>query len=456
MSWNPKYAILIGTSTLITYFSGLLIEGADKRFEGEKSVKLKKFWVFGSLFTNLGILFLFKYYNFFTSSLTRLFSLFNITLQIPTFDFLLPVGISFYTFQALSYTIDVYRGDIKAEKNLGKYALFVAFFPQLVAGPIEKSKDLLYQFDEEHSFDYRRAKSGLVLMLWGFFEKMVVADRLAIFVNTVYNNPNNYKGMEIIVATIFFAFQIYCDFASYSDIARGAAEVMDFRLSTNFRQPYLSKSIKEFWRRWHITLGAWFKDYLYIPLGGNRCSKPRNYFNIMTVFLISGLWHGAAANFVIWGALHGAYQVIGDILRPIKDKAIEKLHIKADVFGFRVFQVIITFILVDFAWIFFRANTFTDAKILIKNMMYFNPWVFTSGSIYKLGLDFKDFRVAIIGIIIVIIVDLLKRNGNLRIKLEEQNVLFKWALYMVTVICILVFGMYGPGFNAQQFIYFQF
>jgi len=300
MSWSPKYAVLIGASTLITYFSGLLIQRANKLEDENKAIKQKRFLVFMSFFSNLSILFLFKYFNFFMAHLAKIFSLANISFDVPSFDFLLPVGISFYTFQALSYTMDVYRKDIEAEKNLGKYALFVSFFPQLVAGPIEKSKDLLHQFDEKHCFDYDRVKKGLILMLWGLFQKLIIADRLAILVNTVYNNPTNYRGFEIVIATIFFAFQIYCDFSSYSDIARGAAEVMGFRLSMNFRQPYFSKSIKEFWRRWHITLGGWFKDYLYIPLGGNRRGKLRNYFNIMVVFVVSGLWHGASMTFIIW------------------------------------------------------------------------------------------------------------------------------------------------------------
>ncbi|MEL5865693.1 MBOAT family O-acyltransferase, partial [Clostridium cochlearium] len=315
---------------------------------------------------------------------------------------------------AVSYTVDVYRKDVKAERNLGKYALFVSFFPQLVAGPIERSKDLLHQFNEKHYFDYYRVKDGLLLMLWGFFQKILIADRLAILVNNVYNAPQNYRGLEIVIATIFFALQIYCDFASYSNIARGAAEVMGFELSINFKQPYFSKSIKEFWRRWHITLGAWFKDYLYIPLGGNRRSKLRNYFNTMIVFLISGLWHGAAINFIIWGGLHGIYIVVGDILKPLKEKIISTFKIKPNSKGLKLIKIIITFILVDFAWIFFRAGSFTLSKTIIRNMLYFNPGIFASGRIYELGLDEKDFKIAILGILIVLIVDILQVNNNVR------------------------------------------
>lgn len=456
MSWNPKYAILIGTTTIITYFSGLLIEKANEISDEEKSIKLKRFWVLMSFASNLGILFLFKYYNFFMSSIERVLALVDITVAIPSFDYLLPVGISFYTFQALSYTMDLYRKDVKVEKNLVKYALFVSFFPQVLAGPIEKSKNLLHQFDEKHSFDYYRVRNGLILMLWGFFQKIVIADRLAILVNTVYNNPDKYRGLEIIIATVFYAFQIYCDFSSYSDIARGAAEIMGFRLSVNFKQPYFSRSIKEFWRRWHISLSSWFKDYLYIPLGGNRCSKLRNYINIMIVFLVSGLWHGASMNFLIWGGLHGIYQVAGNILKPAKEKIIDIFNIKTDVFSFKVFQVLINFVLVDFAWIFFRANSFSGAILLIKNMFYFNPWIFYSGDIYKLGLDSKDFKVAVLGIIMVLIVNYIQRTKSARIELSKQNIGFRWIIYFAAIIFIIIFGVYGPGYSKQEFIYFQF
>lgn len=456
MCWNPKYAVLMAVSTIITYVSGLLIEKADNISDEKKSIKLKKFWVFMSFASNLSILFLFKYFKFFTRTITRIFAIFNISIAMPVFDFLLPVGISFYTFQALSYTMDVYRKDIRAEKNLGKYALFVSFFPQLVAGPIEKSKDLLYQFNEKHNFDYNRAKSGLLLMIWGYFQKVLVADRLAILVNKVYNNPWDYKGFEIIVATIFFAFQIYCDFCSYSDIARGAAEVMGFRLTKNFERPYFSKSIKEFWRRWHITLGAWFKDYLYFPLGGSRCSKSRKYFNIMVVFLTSGLWHGAAINFIIWGGLHGIYQVIGDILKPSREKLIKAFKIKTNTFVYKLFQVLLTFILVDFAWIFFRANRFSDARTLITNMMNFNPEIFVNGSIYNLGLGSKDFIMAVLSIVIVLIINMLQRDKSLRVQISKRNTVFRWTLYLAALLSILIFGIYGPGCSAQQFIYFQF
>ncbi|MGH4139523.1 MBOAT family O-acyltransferase [Clostridium sp.] len=456
MSINPKYAIFIAISTVITYISGLLIENANKISNEKKSTKLKRFWVFASLSSNLGILLLFKYYNFLNASLTRILNIFNISFHMPYFRYLLPLGISFYTLQAISYLVDVYRKDVVAQKNIGKFALFLSFFPTVVSGPIEKSKNMLHQFDEKHTFDYNRVKYGLLLMLWGTFVKLVVADRLAVLVNTVYSNPNNYKGFATIIATVFFTFQIYCDFMSYSDIARGAAQVLGFKVTNNFKQPYLSRSIRQFWSRWHISLTSWFKDYLYFPLGGNRRGKLRTYYNIMIVFIVSGLWHGATTNFIIWGGLHGFYQISAYLLKPIKEKTIKTFKIKTEVFSYKLGQMIIIFILVNFAWIFFRATSFLSAITIIKNSFYFNPWILTDGSIFKLGLGSKDFLIVIIGLVLVIIVDMMQRKINLQVQLSKQNIMFRWVIYLVAVLVILVFGMYGPGFSMQQFIYSQF
>lgn len=456
MCWNPKYIILIGTTTIITYITGLLIESSGNIKDEKKSLNIKRLLVFLSVTSNLGILFLFKYYSFFTNSLIRLFSYFHIALNVPSFDHMIPVGISFYTFQALSYTIDVYRKDVKAEKNFGKYALYISFFPQLLAGPIAKAKNSLYKFEEKHYFDYERVKDGLLLMLWGYFQKTMVADKIAQLVNTVYDAPEKYKGFEIVIATVFYAFQIYCDFSSYSNIATGAAEVMGFSLPRNFERPYFSKSIKEFWRRWHMSLTSWFKDYLYFPLGGSRCSKARNYFNVAVVFLTSGLWHGSNFTFAAWGLLHGIYYILESILKPVKKKLTQAFNINTDAYGYKVVQVLTTFVLVDFAWLFFRANSFRNALLLIKNMISFNPEIFIDGSLFKLGLRPLDFLAAMIGIIIVIIADLLQRRVNIRNELSKRNMAFRWLVYMMSVLCILIFGTYGDGNTSQQFIYLKF
>ena len=289
MCWNPAYALLMLFSTAVTYLCALALHGvqhgrrAAKRTQAQRD-RLKKICVAASFTANLGVLAYFKYSNFFIENINALLAHLGAVWQAPTVDVLLPVGISFYTFQALGYTVDVYRGEMPAQKNFLKYALFVSFFPQLVAGPIERSANLLRQFDEKHTLRFSQLRSGFMLMLWGYFLKLVIADRAAIFVNAVYNDPAVYTGWYQIVASVLFAFQIYCDFAGYSIIARGAAEMMGFRLIDNFNAPYLSCSVSEFWRRWHISLSGWFRDYLYIPLGGSRCSAARRRFNLMVVF----------------------------------------------------------------------------------------------------------------------------------------------------------------------------
>ncbi|MCD2345557.1 MBOAT family O-acyltransferase [Clostridium guangxiense] len=449
---HPKYIILLLGTTFISYLSGLLIEASDKK----QSEKVKKSVLIGSILCNIGFLFLFKYYDFFMDIAKQALASVHIYINMPKLGLALPVGISFYTFEAVGYIIDVYRRKIKAEKNLAKYALFIAFFPQLLAGPIERAKHMLSQFEAKHSFNYEKVKSGLLLILWGLFQKLVVADRLSKLVDTVFSNPDTYKGFNVVIASIFFTFQIYCDFSGYSDMAIGVARVLGFELTRNFERPYFSKSVREFWRRWHITLCSWFKDYLYIPLGGNRCSKIKNYRNIMIVFIVSGLWHGAALNFIVWGTLHGVYQVVEKILEPLKNKVVQKLKINDQAIWYKCSQVLITFILVDFAWIFFKANTLSTAVKLIKNMFYFNPWVFTDGSLYNLGLTYKEFIISLLGIAVILAVNFLQRKNILYKELKDKNIAARWSVYLAIVVIIIIFGVYGPEYNPQQFIYFQF
>ena len=302
MAWNPKLIILILITIFINYTAALYIYKYKKQ-KGKKILIL-------TLFIDFGLLFIFKYLGFMNDTLLALF---GDNWPIKTLNIILPMGISFYTFQAASYTIDVYRGTIKPERHFGIFALFVMFFPQLVAGPIERSENLLPQFYEKHKFDFERIISGLRIMMWGFFKKIVIADRAATAVNAIYNSAQSYSGLYLVIATVLFAFQIYCDFSGYSDIAKGCARVLGFRLMDNFKNPYLSGSIKEFWRRWHISLSTWFMDYIYIPLGGNRAGKLKKYRNLIVTFLISGLWHGANWTFVLWGGIHGIYQVVGQM-----------------------------------------------------------------------------------------------------------------------------------------------
>lgn len=456
MSWNVKFLVIILAITFITYLSGIFISKAESIEDEERRIKLKKLSVAFSFIFSLGILFFFKYYDFAIDNINEVLDVLHLRIVIPSFDILMPVGLSFYTLQALSYSVDVYRGDTKVERNFGKYALFVSFFPQLVSGPISKSKDLLKQFDCSNDFDYLRVKNGLLIMLWGFFQKLVIADRIAVVVNSVYNNYTSYSGSVVIVASILYAFQIYCDFSSYSDMARGAAQVMGIDIINNFDRPYFSKSIAEFWRRWHRSLGGWFRDYLYFPLGGSRKGNFKRYRNIMIVFLASGLWHGASWNFVIWGFLHGAYQIIGYELKPVRNKLLEITKIEKGSFLHKIIQILTVFILVDFAWIFFRANSFSQATYMIKSMFIFNPWVLFDGTMYTLGLDEKDFLVGVLSIIFLIIVSLYRRDKSVLNTIEKQNTIIRWIMYFSFIFFIIIFGMYGPGAGAQEFIYFQF
>ncbi len=460
MSWSARYAILIGTSTVITWFCGIMLNYFNDT-KNKKIVWHKNIIVILCVVANLGILFFFKYFNFSIDILNYLLLHFDIS-TVERFNIVLPVGISFYTFQALSYVIDVYRGDISAEKNILKYGLFVSFFPQLVAGPIERSKNLLTQIQDLSSrklFDYDRIANGFIIMLWGYFIKMMIADRAAVLVDTVYNSWQNYGSTELILATILFAVQIYCDFSGYSLIAIGAAQVMGFSLMENFNVPYFANNIKDFWSRWHISLSTWFRDYLYIPLGGNRCSKLRKYFNLMVTFLCSGLWHGAALTYILWGGVHGVYQIMGQELKPIKDKIFNMFNVKTDADSFKLGQIICTFILTDFAWIFFRANSFGDAKGIICSIFTeFNPWVLLDGTLGLLGLDYAELTILLLSCMLLFVVDLIKYKRGLRLDsfLDQQNTPFRWAWIMIISIIILVFGVYGNAYDAQAFIYFQF
>lgn len=458
MSWNATYALLMGASTLITYFSGLLI--------GVKSIYVtkgkKKAILIVCLVANLGILGLFKYANFVIESINSILGLFHISLIQNSFSFLLPVGISFYTFQALGYIIDVYREDTPVEKNFLRYALFVSFFPQLVAGPIERSKNLLQQLngiEKIKLWNARRVTSGAIIMVWGFFMKMVIADRVSLLVNQVFDNYRMYGSTELILASIGFAFQIYCDFGSYSNIAIGAARIMGFELMENFNAPYFASNIRDFWDRWHISLSVWFRDYLYIPLGGNRRGKVRKAVNLIIVFLLSGLWHGASWNYVVWGGIHGAYQIIADMFAGVKKSIYEKLNVKTECFSWKLLQTITTFSLVVFAWIFFRANTLTDALRFIKRIIVKpTPWLLFNGGVYNLGLDRVEMNILVVAMMILFLVDLIRyrKKETLDVFLFNQNIWFEWLVILVFIVMIFIFGKYGPTFDAQQFIYFQF
>lgn len=458
MCWNPQYALLMLTSTFITYLSGLMIDRAEKIEEEIRRVRMKKLSVAFSFVINLSILCIFKYSNFLIDTINRVFSYVHIQPVNVSFDIILPVGISFYTFQALSYTVDVYRKDIYCEKNFFKYALFVSFFPQLVAGPIERSKNLLKQIHVKHDFRLERVQYGLFQMLLGYFQKVVISDNISVFVDQAYDNYHQYGSIELIIATIFFALQIYCDFGGYSNIAIGAARVMGFDLMENFNTPYFADSVADFWRRWHISLSTWFRDYLYIPLGGNRKGRVRKYINLMIVFMCSGLWHGASWNYVVWGAINGAYQVVGDILKPVKTKIGKVLGSNPLSFGHKFLQVVVTFVLVDFSWIFFRAKGFAHASKVIKRMLTeWDPWVLVDDSLFELGIGAKPFHAIMVSILVLFAFDICKYLKVDVLKgMCRQDPWFKIVVAAFFACWILLLGSYGPEYSAAQFIYFQF
>lgn len=454
MVFKPLYILILAFTIGIDYCAGILIAGAEG--------KRRKAYLVASIVANVGVLAFFKYYNFFNQSWVDLLQITGTSLPTPPMlNILLPIGLSFHTFQSLSYTIEVYRKKYPAERHLGIFALYVMFYPQLVAGPIERPQNVLWQFKEKHYFEYNRVVSGLQLMLWGLFKKIVIADRLSPFVNEVYNQPHSYEGISLIVATVFFAFQIYCDFSGYSDIALGSAQVMGYKLMLNFDRPYFSKSISEFWKRWHISLSTWFRDYLYISLGGSRVSAPRWYFNLFFTFLISGLWHGANWTYIVWGAINGFYLIAEIQWQPfINNKILPSLHGKFGLWAFRTLQVLITFSMVCLAWIFFRANSISDAFYVLMHLsdgLNNLPQNLRSLPFIKqnilLGRDKFDFIIAIAAIVVLLITHFWQRKESGRAILERQNIWIRWGFYYALILAILFFGAFN---ESQQFIYFQF
>ena len=454
MSWNPELVVLIALTTLVSYSSGLLIEHY-RHAEGKKA-HLPKLFLVLALVICFGVLFFFKYFDFFSVSVTAVLRALSLPVQDWTLKLVLPVGISFYTFQTLSYVVDVYRGKISAEKHLGYYTLYVSFFPQLVAGPIERSDNLIPQLRAKRRFDSTEAANGLKWIALGLFKKIVIADTLSVYANTVYNNLPAHHGLSFIIATLSFAFQIYCDFSGYSDIAIGSAKLLGVKLMKNFDSPYFSHSIREFWSRWHISLSTWFRDYVYIPLGGNRTKLSRHLINLMITFLLSGLWHGANWTFVCWGALHGFYMVVETLfrkftphseIRPPKSRFILSLRSAG--------QIILTFALVCFAWVFFRANSMSDAIYGLSHMFdgIASPGQYMQDAAEQLGIDKFDLLVRLFPLCILAVVDSLNRRRDVIASTSQWLPLFRWAVYLAFVWFILFFPGAGGG---TQFIYFQF
>ena len=447
MCWKPEFIVLILFSTLVDYFCGM----GMARYPGRKK------WLLAlSLTMNLGLLFFFKYLNFFGETLTALCRAVSIPFSAPALNIILPVGISFYTFQTLSYTLDVYRGRLEPERDFVTFALFVSFFPQLVAGPIEKASNLLPQLKEEHRFTYENASWGAKLMAWGFFKKMVVADQLAVLlVDPVYQNPGSYEGGILVLATCAFAFQIYCDFGGYSDIARGCARMMGVRLMVNFKSPYFfSHSIGNYWQRNHISLSQWFTEYVYIPLGGSRKGRIKQYWFTTITFFLSGLWHGAEWSFVVWGLLQALYLNLERLCRRPKEPPRSP--------PLRLLAIVTTFGLSCFSLIFFRAANIGEALYVVRHSLWGigSPVVYCKTAVDQLftalGLGMAEIAMLLGVLLLLFLFDLADEKGDAIAMVSAWPAAVRWACYLGLVMIVLIFGIYGPGYDVRAFAYFDF
>jgi len=442
MCWSTKYIAVIWGITIIDYISGIMIDRA-------RSQSTKRLYMILSIGSNLGLLAVFKYFNFLSVSVSQ--ALHPVGINDPPFllSVILPIGLSFHTFQAMSYTLDVYKGKAPAEKSLLNYALYVAFFPQMVAGPIERPNHLLPQFRRAHRFDWANVRAGGRLTLWGLFKKMVIADGIAPFVNMVYGHPDRFPGIALLLATCMFAIQIYCDFSGYSDMAIGLARVMGFELTTNFRRPYFARSIGEFWHRWHISLSTWFRDYVYIPLGGNRVAIPRFYLNIMITFMLSGLWHGANWAFVIWGAFHGICLVLSHVTASLRASIRRVAGVEKFPAALAFFQVAITCSLVTLGWIFFRAASLSQVFYVISHLFplkHLDSVLFLKAGMERADLPFLLFFVAV-----MFLVEWLMEHPENCPRIWWHRG-FRLAMYYACAFTIIFYGTFGH----VDFIYFQF
>ncbi len=489
--WNVKYCVLLFFCTLVTYIAGLAIS-ADGEKEISKAAQdeacrvsqeavektqgtrgagttsknpQKSKWggydrniFLVALIISFGILCIFKYTDFAIKNFNYILGFAGIEKGLETTGIVLPIGISFFTFQSVGYLIDVYKKKYKAERSFISYALFVSFFPQILSGPIGRGGKLLPQYNASKKLDTDNLMIGAERFVWGLFLKLVIADRAGVLVNTVYNDYNSYAGVVIIFATIIYGLQIYADFDGYTHMAIGSAKMLGIDIPENFDTPYLSTSIKEFWHRWHISLSTWLRDYVYISAGGGRVSKARKYFNIMLTFFVSGIWHGSKWSFVVWGLLHGTYQIVGDVLMPFRTRLCRMLRINTEAESFKAVRMFITFALADFAWLFFRADGLRNAFRMIKRIIFeLHPSGLMEGKIYNLGLDEKNFRLLIYAAITLFIVDICKYKGiDLKKKFREQNWLFKELAFVTAILFIIVFGWWGGSYNAASFIYSQF
>jgi len=458
MAFIPIYISILAITILIDYFAGIYIY--------KSTGKKRKIYLVISIISTCLVLFVFKYFNFFIDNFNFIGSLLGLKYPLHVLHIILPIGLSFHTFQSLSYVIEVYRGHQKPEPHFGIYSLYVMFYPQLVAGPIERPQNLLHQFHEYHPFNYYNVTTGLKRMAWGMFKKIVIADRLAFAVNYVYNNPTDQTSLAVILATVFFAFQIYCDFSGYSDIAIGAAQVMGYKLMNNFDRPYFSQTIADFWTRWHISLSSWLRDYLFLPLAyyfSRKMKKEYYYgmdsnqliyaFSTLITFTLCGLWHGAAWTYVVWGTLNGVYLVFGNVLKKRKNRLYKQTGLKKFPNFLFIQGALVSFLLITFSWIFFRARTFEEVGTLLSTI--FTKWELSSQYLSKsifIGLDAKGLGIAIFALGILFLYEIMQTRTPIKSFIDKQTTPVRWMIYFLFINLIFILGIFG----GSEFIYFQF
>ncbi len=447
-SYKVAGLLVIIAGIIISYTAGRLIQ----RSPGNKKTILA-----GTILALVGSLCYFKYTVLLGATIRNIQELVRGSSDFRLESILIPLGISYFLLQMIGYVVDVYKGEADANCSIVNYALFVSFFPTVVSGPIERAGNMIPQYENLPGFDEDNIRKGILQIIWGFFLKMIVADRLGVIVSTVNADPATYKGTVVLIAVLMYALQIYTDFGGYSSIAIGSARVLGIKVMDNFNSPFLSTSVAELWRRWHISLSTWFRDYVYIPLGGNRKGTARKYLNLLITFFVSGLWHGAVWTYAVWGLINGIFQVLGMILMPIRNKIVEVLHIDREAFSHRLLKAVFTFFLFSFALIFFGKDTFAQAVLIIKNMWLFTPWVLTDGSLYTLGLDRPAFNLMLLGLMLMVIADIAKYRGvSIPEVISRQSLWIRWCIYIGALVLITVCGVWGHGYDATSFIYVQF
>ena len=436
--WSvPQLILYLLFSAVSTYLYGKWAENHKQHGKG---------WLAIVIASNLAVLLFVKFYP-----------LCEVKLGFPALNILMPMGISFYTLQVVAYCVDVYQGKTEAQRNFLKYLLFVSFFPQILQGPIPRYSQLKKQLFEGHSFDYRTFKFGFQLILWGMFLKMVIADRAAIFVNTVFPQYHLYEGTVLAVAAVLYSIQLYTDFLGCVCIAMGAAKVYGIDLQTNFERPYLAVSVKDFWRRWHISLSSWLRDYVYIPLGGNRKGKVRRYINLLLTFLISGIWHGSGMQYIFWGLMQGGYQIAGEVLEPLRSKVRSLLQIDEKSQMCVLWKRFCTFVMITISWVIFRSASLKAGLSMLKKIVTdVTPWVFFDGTLYQFGIEQKNFLAWILCVVLLAVIEHQQKKGNIREMLERQHLIVRWGIYLGAIALVAILGVYGPGYSATQFLYGQF